>query len=118
DGKEVRVVDAVTGVVACRMHGDDVRVLCAALSPEGRTLAIGGTGRRVTLWEVATGKPRGEWIGHDAAVTCVAFAPEGRRLASGGDDHTVLVWDITDGTAPGPLSAEERDRLWTDLASA
>jgi hypothetical protein len=65
---------------------------------------------------VATGQPRRVFRGHEGEVWCLAFAPDGTRLASGGGDMTALVWDLTAGRRPGrPLSADERDRLWTDL---
>ncbi len=118
DGKEVRVVDVVTAAVVCGMHGDGVRVLCAAFSPDGGTLAVAGVGGTVSLWEVATGQRRGRRSGHAGAVNCLAFAPDGRRLASGGDDHTVLIWDLTDGIRPGPLTGAARNALWTSLAGA
>jgi WD40 repeat protein len=65
-------------------------------SPDGRWLAA-GTGKRVTVWEVASGKVVRTLHGHDRSVTAVRFSPEGRRLASGGRDGRVVVWEFATG---------------------
>ena len=99
DGKEVRLVDAATGLVLRRMTGDAARVTCASFSPDGKTLATSGEDKAVNLWESATGERREQLIGHQGRTNFVAFAPDGRRLASGGEDHTVLIWDLS--STPG-----------------
>jgi WD40 repeat protein len=68
--------------------------LCIALSPDGRTLAIGGRklpGVRL-LNLVAPGRlrPLGESAGE---VTSIAFAPAGDRVFTGYVGGTVRVWD-------------------------
>lgn len=103
-----------------------------AFTPDGRALAIGYdamSGDRdrhylehlVQLWEVATGQKRREWKGHRGRITRVAFSPDGKRLVSSSSDTTALVWDVLGQSAPGstePLSPEQLQALWTDLAGA
>jgi WD40 repeat protein len=76
---------------------------CAALSPDGRTLALALYGEdEVRLWEVAAGRVRARLKGHGATVTSLAFSADGRLLASGSEDGTGLVWDLTAVAAKRP----------------
>jgi WD40 repeat protein len=73
-----------------------------AFSPDGRTLASGGSGGVVKLWDVATGRNLAVLPGHTASVGAVAFSRDGRTLASGSSDGTVRVWDVADVNHPSP----------------
>jgi WD40 repeat protein len=100
-----------------------------AISPDGKTLAVGvrggipGKWPMAGLWETATGRFRRSF--QDAAAgACVsmAFAQNGRLLVTGGDDGTALVWDVTSLSAEGrarlgPLGAEGWGLLWDDLVA-
>jgi WD40 repeat protein len=83
-----------------------------AFSPDGHTLAVGGTtgSNDVQLWEVDSASPCRQLRGHRQPVKALAFSPDGRTLASGGEDATVLIWDLV-GSAPGELPP-----LWAALA--
>jgi WD40 repeat protein len=71
------------------------QVHCAALSPSGGLVALGGE-KDVVLWE-AGGKLVRRLEGHSGPVYALSFSADGRRLASGSDDRTVRVWDVDTG---------------------
>jgi WD40 repeat protein len=81
------------------------RVSAVALSPDGKTLAIGSTYYTVTLQDVATGRTLHVLPGTDT-VNVVAFSPDGKILATGSTDNAVRLWDVATGqlltTLAGP----------------
>ncbi len=79
------------------LSGRDADVLPRrALSPDGRTLAEGGT-----LVEIATGGWRGLLPDDIHEVCGLAFSPDGRTLATAGYDGTVRLWDLLSGKELG-----------------
>jgi WD40 repeat protein len=101
-------------------HTLSQRIVCAAFSPDGRSIATGQY-ESVVLWETATGKTRGYFNGHKGVISSVAFAPDGKTLASGSRDGTALVWDmLSSGKKSSPLSldAKELEATWDRLADA
>jgi len=90
--------------------GHKARVMCVAVSPDGKTLASGGDDLTIRFWDLASGKERNtikvddeaDWIGS------LAFSPDGKMLASGGSGsgaNTVKLWDV--GTRKGVTLLEE-----------
>jgi WD40 repeat protein len=68
-----------------------------AYSPDGKTLAAGGSNEGddgfVATWDLTTGE--GKDLGyHTSPVTTVAFAPDGSEIASGSTDGMVRIWDL------------------------
>jgi WD40 repeat protein len=98
-------------------------VYCLALSPDGKTAAVGLGGRdemnqsarpgEVVLWDLAGGKTRTVLGPQAGSVWCVAFAPDGRAVASGtADDQSepggpprgeTYLWDAATGRELGSL---------------
>jgi WD40 repeat protein len=72
-----------------------------AFSPDGRLLAIAGTGISIALCDATTGEllqmltpnpaVNGAWLGG------VAFSPDGRQLVASGIDQKVHLWDVASG---------------------
>ena len=75
-------------------------VRSVAFSPDGKTLASGGTDNTVRLWDVATGTEFGGPLnGHLQSVESVAFSRDGRLLVSGSNDSTVRAVAGRDGAS-------------------
>jgi WD40 repeat protein len=98
---------------AVQAHEGAVR--CAALSPDGRTLATGGQDAALKLWTVKpdgtlASPPRPLEGGHTDELWSVAFSPDGRWLASGGTDDPAFVWRLATG-AKLALPGDKREFL-------
>ncbi|MBN9519151.1 hypothetical protein J0H58_11630 [bacterium] len=70
---------------------------CAAFTPDGKTLVVGGGAfmgpGQLLYWDVAAGRPAHTHSDHTLAVKCVAVSPDGKRVATGGGYGEVKVWD-------------------------
>lgn len=92
----VRLWDGNTGVGAPVGDAAD-RVTAAAFSPDGRRVALVGSGG-VKVHDVDD--PRAALLilhGHKNAVTSIAFSPDGKRLVTTSHDKTARLWNA-DGT--------------------
>lgn len=85
---------------------DALNFYSSAMSPDGKTLALGKTNRTVELWDTHTGKLRNTLRKHQGWVSVVAFSPDGRFLASGDHKHVIHLWDATTGKLAATLDEE------------
>jgi WD40 repeat protein len=93
----VSVLPAVPSFVRV-LQGHRGPVSSVAFSPDGQTVASGGSSdRTVILWGTQAGASLRSLTGHRRPVRSVAFAPDGRTVASGGEDNTVIIWDTQAG---------------------
>ena len=76
-------------------HEGDIRTI--AYSPDGWTLASGGSDATVRLRDATIGEHKATLIGHTAPVMKVVFSPDGLTLASGSRDNTIRLWDVITG---------------------
>jgi WD40 repeat protein len=92
--------------------GDVGSIWCLAFSPGGETLASGGTGDGVRLWDLATGRPQGTFVLTQAWTTSLSFARSGNALATGLLAPEGRVWDLATGevrlSLPDDLSSRQR----------
>jgi WD40 repeat protein len=71
--------------------------MVAALSPDGRMVALGAEDGTVQLLDLATGRFRGAAGRHESPIGGVAFSADGTMLATGGGDRRVIVRDVASG---------------------
>ena len=67
----------------------------ATFSPDGQTIATGGQGGNIILWDVNTGREIGILKEHSSSVESVAFSRDGKTLVSGCFDKTIKIWRVT-----------------------
>ncbi len=110
DDKTIRFWDVASGEPIRVLRppigpGREGKLYAAALSPDGRTLAVGGWGLKdafgsIYLISTATGRIERVLKGHTGVIFSLAFAvPPGGRLllASGSGDNTARIWDVATG---------------------
>ncbi len=127
--ESVQVWTVDTGNERWRFPGSEV----SAFSPSGRTLASNErswrtlpNGDTYSQWSIhirdmLTGQEICQIENPQGVVWSLAFAPDGQTLASGGAESSILIWDVTGIKASGkwkaaPLTAQQLDNLWSDLA--
>lgn len=106
---EVRLWDNVNAGGLGRMDGHTDKVLAAAFSPDGETVATGAMDNSVRLWDVKSMEQRFVLEGHEDGVSSVAFSPDGKMLASGSWDGSVRFWDLASGKESGKIDGHSED---------
>jgi WD40 repeat protein len=109
----VRFWDLKTGEETRRLDVWRGSVWSAAVSPDGKRVAVGVSAVRddpapdysVRVWDVELGKEVLVCTGHTADVRRVTWAPDGKRIVSGGFDGTVRIWDSTTGLEQSHIDA-------------
>jgi WD40 repeat protein len=100
DGRNgfVLLVNVATGKELQRIDRQGRSAHALAFSPDGKTLATGGTGHTLRLWDVATGKEVSALAGHPGPITTTSLSGDGRLLATCSDhDRVVRLWDTATG---------------------
>jgi RNA polymerase sigma factor (sigma-70 family) len=118
-----RVWDVETGKQLATFSNYPNRVVAAAFSPDGKTLAGANAGKdpNVKLWDVATGKERFTLKGPTCADHSLAFSPDGKVLAVAGEDDrigrttasVVRLWDPATGKQIADLNMQGDRTHWT-----
>jgi WD40 repeat protein len=80
-----------------------------ALSPDDRTLLLGGQDGSVRFLDLATGKVRAASERHDGAVVSAAISADGRTAVTAGEDRQVIVWNVQRAVARETLAGHAGD---------
>ena len=75
-----------------------------AISPDGKTIAVGFEDKTVKVWKVSDGKLLHTLDSHLSQVSDVAISPDGKTIVSGSFDGTVKIWRLSDGELLKTLS--------------
>ena len=81
-------------------HGEDDSVTAVAVSPDGRTIAIGHHDGTAEIWDTASlkGPKLLPAPGADNDVRVITFSADGRSLIAGGMfDDAIWLWDVASG---------------------
>jgi len=97
-------------------------IACLAFSRDGRSMVLGKADGAVSVWALPTAKETRVLAAHKDKVGAVAISPDGKTFATASWDTTALLWDGTSllrpqRSKPTGLTMQERESLWTDLAS-
>ena len=76
---------------------DRLELHSAALSSDGKTLAVAASSAVITLWDVTSGEKLRALKGHEGAILALAFSPDGKTLISGGIDRILRLWNTETG---------------------
>jgi WD40 repeat protein len=99
-GKETRQLgesgDNQAGALAM-IYGYGYSSQLLALTADGKTLACGGLGNTVRLWDMATGKEHIAGGGHQGAVASLSVSPDSKTVFSWGYDGVVRQWEAETG---------------------
>jgi RNA polymerase sigma factor (sigma-70 family) len=94
---EATLFDTATWKELARMDGHKGIVVCAAFSPDGKTLATLGADRTTKLWQIPTGELRATLETRFALAKGLLFLPDG-TLVTASWDKTIRFWHIESKT--------------------
>ena len=80
--------------------GDEVdAILAADLSPDQKSVALGGSGKVVKVYDTSNGKLKYRIEKHTDWILSVAFSPDGKYLATGDRAGGLHLWEADSGRA-------------------
>ncbi|MCP4349845.1 MAG: TIR domain-containing protein [Desulfobacterales bacterium] len=97
--KKVWLWDIDNGKLIKTIQGINACAICAAWSPDGRTLALGGNSENKTIYLL---NPDNDEMlqkleGHTDAILNISWSPDGRLLASISEDKIIHLWNADTG---------------------
>ena len=103
----IHLWDVATGEPKGALTGHAAQITSIAFSPDGKTLASGGSDGRVRLWDSITGEHLKKFTGYGRLgfIWDLAFSPDGSTLACATFDG-VKFWDVVTGQATTSFAEE------------
>ncbi len=118
--KTIRVWDVASGETVKTIYmpngpGDEGSMFAAALTSDGKKLAVGGwpvapnkNGVLIYLVALETGTIERTFKGHRGAINSLSFNANGQWLASGSSDGTALLYKTATGETVGELKGHKQ----------
>jgi|GEM_PF-1021532 len=82
-----------------------------AFSPDGETIATGGSGvfgnSEIKLWDKSNGKEIRKLEGYANKLYTIGLSPSGSKLAVADDYSTIHIWNLSGGNAVKSISAQD-----------
>ncbi len=79
----------------------------AALSPDGKLLAVAEWQANLSVWDVDSGKLVHRFATHRGRCRALTFSPDGKRLILGTEAGLVQIWETESGKRVGSYEAPE-----------
>jgi mono/diheme cytochrome c family protein len=93
--KVMKIADDTT--LVRKLPRQDGAVAALAWSGDGKSIAVGGMGPAVNVYDADSGKLITSCRGHQAGIYAIAFTPSGDKLATGGFDGHVRIYNAATG---------------------
>jgi FOG: WD40 repeat len=93
--KVMKIADDTT--LVRKLPRQDGVIATLAWSGDGKSIAVGGGGLAVNVYNADDGKLIASCKGHEAVIYAAAFSPAGDRLATGGFDGHVRIYNAATG---------------------
>jgi WD40 repeat protein len=109
----VRLWDAKTGRAVAQLLDHTAKVMCLAVSPDGKFAVSAGQDSVIRLWDLQAQKlVRRFDRRHSDRINEVAFTADGKRVVSASWDKTVRIWDVQSGAETGRCDEGETVDVW------
>ena len=95
--RQVMVWDMTTQQESFSPQGYRGVNIFAAISPDSKLLAAGGSSGALKVWDLTTQQEANTFGGHDDRIWSVDFSPDGNTIATAGHEGTVKLWDVHSG---------------------
>jgi hypothetical protein len=110
---------SLTEAATCKTLAEFGLAQAAALSPDGRLVAVACADGQVHFQDALEHKARGKLALGTSRIRSLKFSPDGTRLLTCGEDGLVTIWDARPFRAPPAvveLQGAALDALWARLA--
>jgi WD40 repeat protein/serine/threonine protein kinase len=86
--------------------------LQTAFSPDGKTLAGGGSGLSPTIWDASSGRKLARFSGKTGSAGRLVFAPGGESLIFSSEDGRIRSWHFVEKPEPIAELAGHKAEVW------
>tara|TARA_B100000609_G_scaffold199625_1_gene205155 strand:+ start:7313 stop:10876 length:3564 start_codon:yes stop_codon:yes gene_type:complete len=92
------ILNVQTGQTSSLKVPDTTTIASLAYHPDGTLLAVGGSSKKIYIWDLKQRKVIQTLTGHTGTIQTLAFNRQGTLLASGSYDKTIKIWDLSQTT--------------------